>query len=102
MTARSGRTYRIQIDAVAEEYVTILSDGHLVLEDAVTGDYVHVERDKLEHYALSNPPYTAHVADCIQRELLSSEHDACDWPFVQQLEAGWWYRHGRCPTCGHW
>jgi hypothetical protein len=97
-----GRTYRIQIDVFAEEYVTVFEDGSLVLEDAVTGAYVYVERDKLDVYARSGPPYTAHVVECIQHDLLTNRHDACEWPFVQQPEGGWWYREGRCPTCGNW
>jgi len=100
MAAPRGRTYRIQIDVFAETYVTVLDDGNLVLEDAVTGDYLHVQPDKLDEYAESDPPYTAHIAECVRRDLLSSAHDACDWPFTQQPEQGWWYRHGTCPTCG--
>lgn len=100
MVAPAGRTYRIQIDVFAEEYVTILDDGNLVLEDPVDGEFTHVERDRLGDFALSDPPYSAHVAECIRQVLLTSKHDNCDWPFIQQPVGGWWYRDGKCPTCG--
>lgn len=102
MTAPAGRTYRVQIDIIADEFVTILDNGDLVLEDAVTGDYVAVERSRLDEFANSQPPYTAHVVECIRRELLSTTHDDCDWPWTQQTDRGWWYRDGKCPTCGQW
>ncbi len=100
MSAVRGRTYRVQIDVFAEEYVTILDSGDFLLEDAVTGDPVIVDRDKLAQYALSDPPYTAQIADCIRRELESVVHDDCDWPWTEHPTGGWWYREGRCPVCG--
>ncbi|MGP6172197.1 hypothetical protein ACTU6V_13440 [Microbacterium sp. A204] len=102
MTASPGRTYRVQIDVIAEEYVTILENGDLVLEDAVTGDFMVVERSRLDDFANSEPPYSAHVAERIHQVLLSPMHDDCNWPWTQQLDGGWWYRHGKCPTCGEW
>lgn len=102
MSAPYGRTYRIQIDVIAEEHVTVLPTGNLILEDAVDGNYTLVERHRLDEYAQSQPPYTAHIADCIHRELISDTHDACGWEWTQQPVRGWWYRSGKCPTCGEW
>ena len=102
MTAPRGRTYRLQVDVIAEEYVTILENGDLLIEDAVTSDPILVGHDRLDDFAESDPPYSSHIADCIRRELLAPLHDACEWQWAQQPEGGWWYRPGRCPTCGEW
>lgn len=99
MSAPPGRTYRIQVDVFAEEYITILDSGDYLLEDAVTGDPMIVQRENLTDYALSTP-YTAHIAQCIRRELESDVHDECDWPWTEHPTGGWWYREGRCPECG--
>ena len=102
MSAPYDRTYRIQIDVITEEYVTVLSTGNLILQDAVDGKLTLVERHRLEEYGQSRPPYTAHIADCIQRELIADTHEACDWEWTKQPARGWWYRAGKCPTCGEW
>ena len=99
MSAPRGRTYRIQIDVIAEEYVTILDNGDFVLEDAVTGDYVAVSFDELESFALSDPPYTAHIVECIRRDLLDDTHDQCGWEWTRQSGSNSWYRPGQCPSC---
>ncbi|MDT0179885.1 hypothetical protein Q9S36_06625 [Microbacterium sp. ARD31] len=99
MSASRGRTYLIQIDVISQEFVTILDDGSLVLEDAVTGDYVTLEVKDLDKFAASNPPYTAHVADCIRRDLLDDTHDLCGWEWTEQPQGHWWYRVGKCPKC---
>lgn len=99
MSAPRGRTYRVQVDVIAEEYVTILDNGDFVLEDAVTGDYIAVNADELESFGQTDPPYTAHVVECIRRELLDDTHDQCGWEWMQQSGGGWWYRTGPCPTC---
>lgn len=101
MTAPRGRTYLVPIDVMADEFVTILETGDLVLEDAVTGDFEIVELDRLDEFERTNPPYNAHLVDCIRRTLLSTAHDTCAWWWTQQPERGWWYRSGKCPTCGH-
>lgn len=102
VTAPHGRTYRVQVDVIAEEYVTILENGDLLLEDAVTGEPTLVTREGLDAFANIDSPYSAHLADCIQRDLLSETHDDCEWPWERQPEGGWWYRPGPCPTCGLW
>jgi len=99
MSAPRGRTYLIQIDVIAQEFVTILESGSLVLEDAVTGDYVTVAPKDLDAFAESDPPYTAHVASCVRRELLDDTHDRCGWEWTQHPERKWWYRVGACPKC---
>lgn len=99
MSAPRGRIYRIQIDVIAEEYVTILDNGDFVLEDAVTGDYVAVSSDELESFALSDPPYTAHIVECIRRDLLDDTHDQCGWEWTRQSGSNSWYRAGQCPSC---
>lgn len=99
MSAPRGRTYRLQIDVIAQEFVTVLEDGSLVLEDAVTGDYVSVELADLDRFAESGPPYTAHVVQRIREELLDDTHDLCGWDWVRHPEASWWWREGHCPTC---
>lgn len=102
MTAPPGRTYRVPVDVFADEFVTILESGDLVLEDAVSGDYTIVEQARLDEFGGAHPPYSAHVVNCIRRTLLSPEHEACGWPWTLQPSGGWWYRNGRCPTCGQW
>lgn len=99
MSAPGGRTYLVQIDVVADEYVTILENGDLVLEDAVTGDYVCVSPDELEAFAQTDPPHTAHIAACIRRDLLDDTHDRCGWEWTQRPGDGCWYRLGQCPSC---
>ena len=99
MSAPRGRTYRLQIDVFAEEFITILEDGSLILEDAVTGDYVAVTAEDLDSFAISSPPYTAHIAKCVREQLLDDTHDHCSWEWNEHPSGGWWYRSGRCPTC---
>lgn len=99
MSAPRGRTYCVQIDVIAEEYVTILDNGDFVLEDAVTGNYVAVGSDELESFAQSDPPYTAHIVECIRRDLLDDTHDQCGWEWTRQSETNSWYRPGQCPSC---
>lgn len=100
MPAPTGRTYVVQVDVIAEVYVTILENLSIVIEDPVTADYALVENGKFDVYALSEPPYSAHIAECITRELLSSRHDGCDWTFTPHPSGHHWYRVGACPSCG--